>query len=883
MAIQDDFTIDYVDRKITYTTAFVDDRPPTGQIYTVNELYSFLQDTFDEPAQMDDPIPMSAQTPTQYTMLYPWFIDNESVKALYGGSIQTSGWTKSGSDGITALRWSTDTNSPNDAPTSSEIGNTVSGGSSGATGVILAVDETRQIIWVRNTSAAQFIGNERVTGTGVNFDTESYNGVLSGNNIWSNLFSVGSLQTETEIYVGQEPDYMGGTAFHEATATLRQQRRIEKIDEWWDSDVDFFTGSPNLLGGVNHFDILVPTQEMGTTVDGQRLAVFARQFSKVYSSFELVGGVGNFVVPFASTGADLNAQDGPYTANFDGRAGTDMAVGDVLENGTTTPVGRLRAVVTAVTNGDQATGSFEYYLIGENEPLTTTDRTLLQLADDDNLVTRGTSTNDFEVNGTPSQVTNGPAQADPGAGAVSITFAATQVDVDEDGTAEEYACTIDCNNNPLASVYKRIQFLTSRGNQDGTVANTQDNLLPSGEVENEAGEFYRAVGDVVIEWDARNNSGISTGELVTGSISGAYGVVVSATTDTNGIGVLTQVKGTFVDNDVVSEITDGVTNTVTLDTAPVSIVDNTAAPFGTFAGGRWFLAQGVIVTNVPNADANNWQTVDLSGAVKIPPTVRTITFAGLEQYDRAALFEVNTPGGIDIRKDQDTVASGGALDATSFVMTNTPALDIPSEGWVRVVDTSSTTGAEYRYEYSSITQATKTVNFRTGAGLSGTTTSAGTTTVLNHTGAFTSYGTDGNVKTGMQIKMTSGAAVDEYATVLRKINNDSIETTVLTNGAIWESGANWAANTVVVAMAAASDTVYFPFIDDEVTGGAQTTLESSVKYVEDTDLIARARFSDPDVGTDLQRILPFEQGATLTDANLTVTAIRTDDTIASTS
>ena len=79
MAIQDDFTIDYVDQKITYTTPFVDDRPDPTKIYTANELYSFLQDTFDEPAQMDDPIPMSAQTPTQYTLLYPWFIYNESL------------------------------------------------------------------------------------------------------------------------------------------------------------------------------------------------------------------------------------------------------------------------------------------------------------------------------------------------------------------------------------------------------------------------------------------------------------------------------------------------------------------------------------------------------------------------------------------------------------------------------------------------------------------------------------------------------------------------------------------------------------------------------------------------------------------------------------
>ena len=49
---------------------------------TVNELYSALQDLFDELNQMDDGVPMSAQTPTEYTIGIidtgdkdPWFID----------------------------------------------------------------------------------------------------------------------------------------------------------------------------------------------------------------------------------------------------------------------------------------------------------------------------------------------------------------------------------------------------------------------------------------------------------------------------------------------------------------------------------------------------------------------------------------------------------------------------------------------------------------------------------------------------------------------------------------------------------------------------------------------------------------------------------------
>jgi hypothetical protein len=128
----------------------------------------------------------------------------------------------------------------------------------------------------------------------------------------------------------------------------------------------------------------------------------------------------------------------------------------------------------------------------------------------------------------------------------------------------------------------------------------------------------------------------------------------------------------------------------------------------------------------------------------------------------------------------------------------------------------------------------------------------------------------------MEIRNTTDLS---NAVILRKVSDDQIETTPLTGGTdqTWAASDGWTANAIVVALAA-DDTVYFPFIDDVVVSG--TTLTATIKYVADTDLIARARFSDPDVGG--QRILPFElRNVTLTDADLTVTAIRTDDTIAS--
>ena len=668
---------------------------------------------------------------------------------------------------------------------------------------------------------------------------------------------------------------MGGVAYHTATPLAR---RIEKIDEWWDADVDFTT-SPNLLGGLGHFDILVKTTEAGVAIDGARLAIFARQFSKVYSHFELVGGVGNFVVPFASTGSDLNSQDGPYQVAFDGRTGADMVVGDVLENnahgiGGNDPAGRLRAVVTAVTGGASATGTVDYYLIGENEPLTTTDRTLDQLTDNDDLGTRGTS-NDFDVDG--AVTLQGPALA----GGVTITFTDTQVDVDEDSVDEEYACTIDCNSLGLATVYKHAQFLTARGNQDGTVADTQDTLLPSGGAD-EAGEFYRAVGDITFQYDGGIGTQLSDGDLVINNGSTATGVVVSGgntTMGTTGTIVLTQVKGTFAEGDQIARATEHATNRVVVNepvTGTVAIVDNTAAPFGTFAGGRWFVSQGVVLINVPTSDANNWQTTDLDGNVRIPPTVRTITFAGLVINDRAVLLEVGTAGGVDVVKSQESQtvgAAGAAIADTAIPIENTVALDVPGTGWVRVVDLSSTTGEEFRYAYSAVSGTTVTLD--SGANFSGTTTGSESATVLTDTGAFTSFGGAGEIRVGMLIRNTT---LSEWATVLRKIDNDSIETSALDGGSNWHSGGSadaWIANDVVVALVDA-DELYFPFIDDTAT---TTTLTKNIKFVHLTECIARMRFSDPDVGGT--RILPFVQKSIqITDADLTVTAIRTTDTIA---
>lgn len=80
MAVSDDFTLNYSTKKISHTSG--------STRYTVNALYSWLMDLFDDASQMDDTVPMSAQTPTEYTLINGWTFNADSdLGYLYGGSI----------------------------------------------------------------------------------------------------------------------------------------------------------------------------------------------------------------------------------------------------------------------------------------------------------------------------------------------------------------------------------------------------------------------------------------------------------------------------------------------------------------------------------------------------------------------------------------------------------------------------------------------------------------------------------------------------------------------------------------------------------------------------------------------------------------------------
>lgn len=81
MAIFDDFSLNYGTKKISHITG-------TNR-YTVNALYSWLMDLFDDAGQMDDTVPIKANTPTEYELINGWTFNSDSdLGYLYGGSIK---------------------------------------------------------------------------------------------------------------------------------------------------------------------------------------------------------------------------------------------------------------------------------------------------------------------------------------------------------------------------------------------------------------------------------------------------------------------------------------------------------------------------------------------------------------------------------------------------------------------------------------------------------------------------------------------------------------------------------------------------------------------------------------------------------------------------
>ena len=270
MAIASDILVDYTNKRIYPATL------ATTPQYTVNALYSYLMDLFDDQAQMDDPVPMSGQTPTAYTVINEWYIADTVMEWLYNGAISTSGYA----------------NKIHRVPFGGTYVNCVAGDigkpvldDAVAFGTLLFYNNDKKYWAVRTGSATIAASGSAMTITaGTGSGTTNANSA-TGESKYPNIYSLGTLFGTPRLYVVQN-----GVKLTDTTNTNPY---------WW---------------STGHIDILVEAQRFGTEIDNGVVTVFARLYPSAggagtiseYDHFEIdLSGGGRNPIPLA-TAEDLN-------------------------------------------------------------------------------------------------------------------------------------------------------------------------------------------------------------------------------------------------------------------------------------------------------------------------------------------------------------------------------------------------------------------------------------------------------------------------------------------------------------------------------------------------------------------------------------------------
>lgn len=299
MAIADDFTIDTIDRKITHSA--------NNNTYTVQALYSWLQNEFDQASFMDDPIPMSAQTPNEFTMINGWFIDEETCKFLSEGAIQTTGWDAgTENDGIRVLYFGATYTNAVVGDIGREVG--YAGGTPADTGTLLYYNNTEKKWYVRVDDTGDTFAN---VATGIDLDDGVGTGdgtlrtaSITGEELYPNIYSIGTIAGAPYPLLYVERD----------RAVITNDR--EGNDWWAKSD--------------GHFDILVKVKEGGAVIDSGNIAILARQASDLYDHYEVdLSSGGRNPAPLA-TSTDLNDTKPEFYLFYDTEQNGGFAVGDFI-------------------------------------------------------------------------------------------------------------------------------------------------------------------------------------------------------------------------------------------------------------------------------------------------------------------------------------------------------------------------------------------------------------------------------------------------------------------------------------------------------------------------------------------------------------------------
>lgn len=259
------------------------------------------------------------------------------------------------------------------------------------------------------------------------------------------------------------------------------------------------------------------------------------------------------------------------------------------------------------------------------------------------------------------------------ANGITVTFASSSsgitADIDQNSTSEFYGIQINCNGQTLQYVYQYIQYYISITAGIETFSGTNSLLRKT------------YVGpELYLQYTSLAGS-LTAGDTVIGGTSSARATII-AVDPTNKKILLQNVRGTFSPSETLTTSASASISTISNIT---SITPNKQAPFGMFAGGRFFAARGVVLTNVAGSDINNYQTQDFDGNIIYPPSLVSFSLTGLKNGTEVRIHKTSdnsqVAGVEDITNGSATspttgVTTSGSTDNNTFTYTYTYASDI---------------------------------------------------------------------------------------------------------------------------------------------------------------------------------------------------------------
>ena len=124
---------------------------------------------------------------------------------------------------------------------------------------------------------------------------------------------------------------------------------------------------------------------------------------------------------------------------------------------------------------------------------------------------------------------------------------------------------------------------------------------------------------------------------------------------------------------------------------------NGAAPFGTVAGGKWFVAQGWYIAGVLSADLQKYQMISHDGTTVTNPVVAGISIGGLTVGARLLVGREDAGGFLD---DEYHLSSPTSAAGNTCVVSEAIKADTPDTGYIRVNSVP--------YQYTALNRGAKT-------------------------------------------------------------------------------------------------------------------------------------------------------------------------------